>query len=219
MKKLFILSRYKESYDWIYEYTDDYLVYNKGLPLIDHRVKNIENIGGNQRDIFHFIHVYYENLPDIMIFIQAYPFDHCKKEVFDQLIQNEKFTPLEYYGMIPANAWEGRTIDGGYMEINNSWYISASNNTHNQTCRYGSYDEFMDRYFENYVHLDWLRFSPGSQYIITKEQGLQYPKNFWESMMHELDVGRLPTEGHIIERALYYILTGQYKLRKDYYGK
>jgi hypothetical protein len=74
----------------------------------------------------------------------------------------------------------------------------------------------MNKYFEDYQHLDWIRFSPGSQYIVEDEQAKQYPRKFWECLMNELN-SKSPTEGHIIERALYYILIGSYKLRKEFY--
>lgn len=217
--KLFVISRYKESFDWITKYTDNYIIYNKGEPITGYNnIVNVENIGQNQRDICYFISTHYDNLPSTMVFIQANPFDHCKKEIFDVLIKNNKFTPLEYHGTTPANNYENRDTDGGFMEINNSWYISAHNASNSQTCRYNSFDEFMNKYFENYSPLIWIKFAPGSQYIIKKQQALQYPKFFWDCLMNELNT-LTPTEGHIIERSFYYIFTGTYKLRKDFYDK
>jgi hypothetical protein len=214
--KLWIISRYKEDLDWLTDYTMNYVVYNKGDSIDHSNYYNTENIGGNQRDICHYIYSNYDNLPELMVFVQGYPFDHCSKEVFDKLINNKFFTPLEYYGKTPANAWEQRDEFDGFKELNNSWYIEAHNSSKNQTCRYSSFDEFMNKYFENYVHIDYIRFSPGSQYIVEKQQALQYPNKFWESLMNEMN-SKSPTEGHIIERALYHIFIGSYKLRKEFY--
>jgi len=218
VEKLFVVSRYKEDYNWITEYTNDYLIYNKGEPIEDDaHIVNTENIGGNQRDITKFCYENYDNLPDITIFIQAFPFDHCKKEVFDQLIQNTEFTALEYYGSTPSNNWETRYANGEFGEINNSWYINAHNSSNNQTCRYSGFDEFMNKYFEDYRRVDFVRFAPGSQYLVPKESVLQYPKKFWEALMNELN-SKTPTEGHIIERSFWYIFTDSYRLRKEFYG-
>ena len=104
-------------------------------------------------------------------------------------------------------------VDGGYMERNDSWYISAHNGTYNLTCKYNSFDEFMNKYFSNYSHIEWIRFTPGSQYIVTKEQCLFYPKSFWESLMNELNINRA-TEGHIIERALYMIFNNSLLIKE-----
>lgn len=203
-----IISRYKENFDWVKEYTDDYLVYNKGVPIDgDFHILNVPNIGGNQIDIFRYIIDHYDNLPSLMAFIQANPRDHCKKEIFDKLIYNEKFTSLEYYGPEPSNGSEGRTLEGEFLEFNDNWYIAAHNSTYGLTCKYGSFDAFMMRHFSNYQHREWLRFCPGSQYLITKDQAKKYSLNFWKSMYNELPEKNM-TEAHIIERALYYIFEG-----------
>lgn len=213
----FVISRYKEDFSWIHEYTEDYLVFNKGDPIEnDSRVLNLENIGNNNRDISHFIFLYYEKLPDLIAFVQAYPFDHCKKEVFDILIQNEKFTPLEYYGSMPQNNWERRSYDGGFMEVNNSWYITQYGISHKLYSKYATFDEFMFKYFDNYTPLEFIRFAPGGQYIIKKEQALYYPKSFWESLMLELN-GLNPPEGCFVERALWIIFMHQFNLRRRFY--
>lgn len=203
MDKLFIVSRYNEDFSWIKEYTNQYIVYNKGVPIEDPHVINTENIGNNQRDIFKFVYENYTELPDVLVFIQANPFDHCPKEAFEGLIKDDYFTAIESYGP-PVNGWERRDGLGGYMELNNNWYIQAKNQEFNTTCKYNSFNEFMDHYFTNYIHSDWIRFTPGSQYIITKEIVLHYPKSFWKELLDELPRNNM-TEGHIIERALWNI--------------
>jgi len=200
-----IISCFEEDFDWIKDYTDNYLIYNKGEPIDDLHVINTENIGNNQRDIFKFIYDFYDNLPELMAFIQADPFDHCKKEIFDKLIYNISFTPLEFYGSTPANSLEKRSDDGGFMEHNNSWYIKAVNATYGVVCQYSSFDQFMKKFFSNYIHVDWIRFSPGSQYIIEKRQAKYYSRVFWKKLMDELPRNYM-SEGHIIERALWLIL-------------
>ena len=217
IKPFFVISRYNEDFNWIYNYTENFLIYNKGEPIEgDSRILNVSNIGKNIRDIPEFIYSKYDNLPDLILFIQANPWDHCKKEIFDELIQRDTFTPIEYYGAIPANSWEGRTLDGGFMEINNSWYISATKPETDTECKYSSFDEFMNKYFDNYAAMEFIRFAPGAQYLITKEEGLQYPRSFWESLKLEMQ-GRNSIEGYIIERALWLIFTHPFNLRKEFF--
>jgi hypothetical protein len=72
----------------------------------------------------------------------------------------------------------------------------------------------MQVYFKNYKHVDWIRFAPGSQYIIEKRQLLHYPQKFWGVLMQELHQNNA-TDGHIIERALWMILQGNLELRKE----
>jgi hypothetical protein len=216
MRPFFVVTRYKENVEWVKNYTDQYIIYNRNEPIHAEHYYNTENVGGNQRDICHFIYNNYDNLPDIMVFVQGYAFDHCKKEIFDKLIKNKEFTPLEYYGNIPSNGWENRTSDGGFLEINNDWYIDILNNQHNQLCKYNSFDDIMNHYFENYFHLDWIRFSPGSQFLITSKDATIYPKSFWKYLMNDM-ISVHCTEGYIVERMMNYIFMGTYTLRKEFY--
>jgi len=209
IKAKIIISRFKEDYSWVEEYTDNYVVYNKGEVIENNNhILNVENLGGNQRDIFDFIISNYDNLPNLMAFVQAFPFDHCKKETFDKLILNNEFTSLEDYSHVKAEGCHKKAEDGGYMEINNSWYIPECNKTYSQGCKYSSFDEFMNTIFANYNHVDWIRFCPGSQYLIEKRQALFYSISFWQNLKDHL-VAKNPTEGHIIERALWMILKGE----------
>ena len=216
MKAFLIVSRYSEDVSWIRDYTDDYIVYNRGKDDIDSfKTKRVENIGGNQRDIFEFIYENYENLPDLMAFVQGDPFDHCKKEKFDKLIGNDKFTALESYEDITPNGAMRIDEHGGFEEINNSWYVPAHNDSRGQTCKYANLNQFMMLYFDNsWKHRNWIRFTPGSQYIIEKKQALRYPKSFWMHMMNELPRFDM-TEAHIIERSLIMILTEDLKWKES----
>ena len=108
--------------------------------------------------------------------------------------------------MKPANLSESRTPEGGFLERNNNWYIRAHSITAKMTCKYDSLDQFMERYFENYVSGAFVRFAPGSQYIVEKSQALNYSKKLWKSLMEELPKNNMP-EAHIIERALWIIIT------------
>jgi hypothetical protein len=211
-----VISRYKEDFSWINKYTDQYVVYNKGDPILDDpHVINEENIGMNLGDMCRYIYQNYDNLPELVAFLQAYPFDHVNKEVLDRLIYNDHFTCLEYYGPTPANNYEARTLDGEFLEINNSWYIPAHYNANQKPCKYGSFDEFMEKYFSNYVRPDWIKFAPGAQYIVEKWRMLHYPKEFWKSLMEEQPLNNM-TEGFIIERAIWMIFQCNLILRKSY---
>jgi len=203
-----IISRYMEDVSWIKDYDFDYIIYNKGPELVGYNTINIENIGNNQRDIFHYIYSNYDILPNVMTFIQGNPFDHCKKEKFDKTINNKTFTSLESYEDISIGNSQKVDDDGGYMEINNSWYIKDKVNTPSngiiQSCQWNSFDDFMYNTFVNYTPQHWNRFAPGSQYIITKEIATHYSKEFWLYLMNILNKNNM-IEGHIIERSLWMI--------------
>lgn len=207
----FVVTRFNENIEWVRKYTNQYLVYNKGnscTGLLNW--EDTENVGGNQRDVAKFAFEYYSQLPELILFCQGHVWDHCLEDVFKQLIQNDCFTPIEHYTNMQTNAY--CRITDGYEELNNSWYIQAHNFTFGKTCPYESFDQFMDKYFINYTHLDWIRFSPGSNYLVPKQNILKYSKNFWLSLMHEMDELN-GTTAHIVERFLLYCLRGDYEPR------
>lgn len=218
---LLVISRYNENVDWVNEFTDNYSVINKGEDLVDMHCIRRPNYGGNQYDICRFIIDNYEQLPEIICFVQGWPFDHCHKDVFIKLINNTLFTPLESLGSLPETEAHKKDIDGGYMEKNDSWYINAHNQkllSENKeiTCKFDSYDDFMHSLFSDYEHLDFIRFTPGSQYIVTKSDCLHYSKAFWKKLLDFLPTTNVNggTEAHLLERALFYIFKGKYTERK-----
>lgn len=217
----FIVSRFKENVDWLDEYTDSALIYNKGEKLNSskHEEYMVPNIGGNQSDIFHFIWKNYNNLPERMLFVQGFPFDHCKKETFDKLINNDFLTPIEDHRHIETKEFvQLISKDGIFMEYNNNWYIRPTNQTFNQSCEYTGVDHLMSQIFKDYIHLEYLTFAPGSQYLVMKKNAFLYPEEFWKSIFLFLQKKQrpLPTEAYIIERCLFLILQGKYKLNESF---
>lgn len=213
MDKL-IISRYNEDVSWIKNYDLDYIIYNKGDDL-DSSFNWIrrENVGENQKDIFSFIIDNYDYLPDSVGFVQGHPFDHCKKETFENLMNNKTLTRLEDYTHLIPNIYVGP--DNFYFEPNDSWYIPAHNSTKQQTCQFNSFDEYMNTIFVNYTHLGNLPFSPGSQIIVERERILFYPIGFWKYLNNIL-VKRSMTEGHIIERSIFIIFSNIYSCREEF---
>jgi hypothetical protein len=206
LKAFLVISRFNEDISWINNYTSNYIIYNKGEQLPPpFKQKLLPNFGANQYDIFRFIHDNYENLPNLIAFMQGNPFDHCLPERFNQLIYNEFYTPL--FGDI-------NYPHGKYSEENTSWYINASFNGHKPPSKFNSFDEYMNHMFEDYTPINQLYFPPGSQLIVEKERCLFYSKTFWGRLMdvisneEGMNGGR---EAHIIERSIQLIFENKYK--------
>jgi hypothetical protein len=206
LKAFLVISRFNEDVSWINDYTSNYIIYNKGEELPpSFKQKLLPNFGANQYDIFKFIYDNYENLPDLIAFMQGNPFDHCLSERFNQLIYNNSYTPL--FGDV-------NYPHGEYSETNNNWYINGDFNNHKPPSKFGSFDEYMNHLFEDYTPLGTLHFPPGSQLIVEKERCLFYSKEFWKKLMDIICVeegmngGR---EAHIIERSIQLIFENKYK--------
>ncbi len=216
-KAFFVVSAWNNDVGWIEEYTNNYLIYDKSLSFEpSDKVIQVKNVGYNIYDIAHYIVNYYENLPDMVAFLEGNPFDHCKKETFNKLIYRTEFTPIEDYSHIPESYAHRKDTDGGYMEINNSWYFASHVTTHGaEVNRYfHSYNDFLDMMFDNPEHPEWIRFSPGGQYLVPKENILFYSKDFYKKIMGFVNYHRIPSEGHAIERCLYYIFTNKWGEKK-----
>ena len=214
-KAFFVISRYNEDFSWVNEYTDNYLIYNKGEPILDNpKIINTENWGYNLRDIPKYIFENYDNLPDLIAFIQADPFPHCKKEDFDQWIYNECFTPLETKGY--HNGENQEPVH--YTEPNSANMFLGYNyiNLERPKPIFDNLDTFICYFIEDYTHIDVFRFSPGAQYIVEKQQALKYPKKMWKAMMNTMN-SRFPVQSHMLERIIYTILVNNYTAKAEFY--
>ena len=73
-----------------------------------------------------------------------------------------------------------------------------------------------------YVNPDinqYVRFSPGGNYIIPKDRLLRYSKKFYRKMMEYISwnrTGTAPAEAHLLERALYTMFTCDWEVTEKY---
>lgn len=214
INKLWIVNCHNKDFSWIPQYTNNYIIYDKTCSLIEtEKITHQKNVGYNIYDYMHYIVNNYDKLPEVCVFLKANAFQHCKKEAFDILIKNNNFTPIEDYSHVPESAWHKKSIDGGYMELNNSWYIHSHRQTYGpEVVRYiENYNEFLNSMFNISHYPQWIRFSPGGQYIVPKENILYYSQDFYKKLMGFVDYHQIPSEAHVIERALYYIFTNKWQ--------
>jgi len=218
-----VVSQYHFDVDWVEDYTNNYIIYDKGHTMIEsENVKHLPNFGHNIGTYMTHIIDNYELLHDVTIFVKGDVFPrHCNQEKFDRVINNETFTSLESYESNPENGLHVKAADGGYMEVDNSWYVSRHVNRF-----FNTYKEFMAEMFKNPPRTNFVRFSPGANYIVPKEYIYKYPKSFYEKLNsyiqwvgtpEECSGGKeaIPAECHIIERALHTIWTGDFEVKND----
>lgn len=210
MNKKWIVTHHYHNFDWIYNYTNNYLIYDKTNTLQEtDNIKHQKNVGYNIYDMFHFIVNNYDNLPDVCVFIKANIFErqHCFEEKFKRLINNNTFTPLESYEHLPISHVHIKGEDGGYCELNTlhgCW-------TKSQNEFFKTYNEFLDIIFTYPEYPKWIRFAPGANYIIPKENILFYSKSFYERLMNYVGYSQINEESHIIERSLITIFSNKFK--------
>lgn len=205
-KTFLMVSNYNADISWILDYTDNYIIYDRSdtdewiKPFDPKKVIKVPNIGWDIYDKLTFIIDNYDNLPETMILTKGNIFKYITKEEFDEMCNNKTFTPIltkHHKTYMPVCFY---SEDGMFNEKNNSWYLRS----------------FPARYFTSYnqfiksLGLDapkYVKFAPGSNYLVTKENIHKHPKAFYEKLRKCIDYSATPGEAQIIERFLYTLWT------------
>lgn len=182
-----IVSRYNEDVRWIkYFDINDVIVYNKGYDIpygIDgYTVINHSNVGREGHTYYKYICDNYDNLPDYVIFLQGYPFDHTKNIINDikDLYNKNILDDFIYLStcLVNFNFEKGC----GYI------YILDLNNTYEKIFKKSS---IKDKIYT---------FGTGAQFMVSRNAILRRPKSFYEGIVNMLGYSIDPIEGYGLER-------------------
>lgn len=189
----YVLSRYNHDISWLKDYTDDYILYDRSVEPLKGSII-MPNIGSDWYDKLSYIIDNYNNLPNTIILIKANLFKYISKEEFDEVRENQIFTPLltkHHKTYIPTCFYSD---DGMYNELNDLWYLGSHPCKHNpwELMKLLGIDESF-----------YVKFAPGSNYIVTKEVIHKYPVDFYVKIRSYLDWDIYPGEAQIIERGIY----------------
>lgn len=215
---LLVVNTYRNDLSWLPRRTSNYLVYDRSEnpiypPTIDsNKIIRSPNIGYNIYDYCTYIIDHYDHLPERVMFTKGNVFPrHISEREFDRLANNTYFTPIEDYRMHQVS-WPTSffSSDGGFCEINNSWYLR-----HHSTKYFHSYNDFITFCFKNPVIPRYLRFAPGANYIVPRENILKLPKVFYENLRTFVSHDQLPGEAHIIERSLFTLWTCNFEISES----
>lgn len=179
-----VISRYNEKLDWIKNIPDEYnkIVYNKGDSLpSDFNSIPLENVGREGHTYYKYIYDNYENLPNHVIFLQGYPFDHSPNLI----------NVLNKYSV-------DKNRPTGFEYISNHFV-----NCNISGCRYNRKAPLRDIYeklFGKRIENMPFRFAVGAQFIVSKQQILKRSREFYLKIVDMLSHSPNPIEGHVIER-------------------
>lgn len=195
----FVVNNFNNDTSWIKEYTDNYVIYNKGVPIDDPKAIQTPNVGYNIYDYLTYIIDNYDNLPVRVAFLKSNVFPrHMTKEEFDAKIHNTEFTPLhsmDHHTRLPVSFYDE---SGNYNERNDSWYLMQIPSIY-----FRDYGEFAKQF--GLPSPEYLTFSPGANYIVPKQNILKHPVDFYRRLRSLLTYTSLASESHLIERAMYTI--------------
>ncbi len=141
----------------------------------------------------------YENLPDTIVFCKDNVFTrHIKEETVIRLLRNNIFNSLEDINYFENNSIINIIVsDHGYFEINNSWYKNYFPRKY-----FSDFNKFYNFIFKSHSYPQYIKFSPGANYIVPKENILLRSKNFYANLIKFLDHSKLSYESHFLERSL-----------------
>ena len=168
------------------------------IPIDDPRVIRVPNIGSDWYDKFTFIIDNYDHLPDVAVYTKANIFKYITPEEFELIKNNKTFTPILTKNHRTYSDNIGRVCfydgEGMYNERNNQWYLAQH---HVKT------DPLQLMLLLGIADKEYVRFAPGSNYIVPKENILKYPKEVYEDLRSLLAYDIYPGEAQIIERGMY----------------
>jgi hypothetical protein len=196
----FIISRYNHPLEWLKDYPGDHVIYDRSdkEPHVEGAI-SVPNIGTDIYDKFTYIIDNYDNLPDVAVYTKANLFKYITKEEFDKVKDNKTFTPLHTMNhkvysdaLGPVCFYDNK---GMFNEVNNFWYLYPLPAKFAPT--------IID--FFNMKERLYNAFSPGSNYILTKENIRKHPKEVYEKFRKCLDWDVYPGDAQLLERNLYYL--------------
>lgn len=190
----YVISRYNHNISWLLDYTSDYVMYDRSEKPLEKSIVT-KNVGSDIFDKLTYIIDNYDNLPEVAVYTKANLFDYIKPKEFDKIKDNTTFTPIlsqDHHTYEPVCRYN----NGMYEEINNFWYLMSHSPKDEQAV-----EELID--LLGLRGLLKVKFAPGSNYILPKENILKHSKEFYEKLRSYLDWTIYPGEAQIIERGLY----------------
>ena len=162
------------------------IVYNKREPIQHdcnkfHNVQ-LNNVGKEGHTFATHILNYYDNLSDYTIFLQGYPFDHCKDVInifINSSICNKNFH--EDYIMLSHN-------------------IRKCTTEKCESHRGIPLKKVYDVLFPESTTCRNISFGPGAQMIVSKNRIHSYSLDMYTKIVDMLSSSKNPSEGYVIER-------------------
>ena len=186
-----VVARYNENIDWATQ-LPNLIVYNKGS-TIDIPSIPLTNVGREGHTYYHHIVTHYDNLPDAIVFLQGYPFDHAP-DLF-RTIHDLFKKPLFPFRLIGNRVLKSDIYDGS------SWHYNF----------YSYWNKLPDipkklplkiyrRLFKGNPKQALVNYGTGAQFMVSKEAILSHPKELYQSIVDMLSKSNSPVEGYIMER-------------------
>ena len=177
-----VVARYNENVQWTKCFSN-VIIYNKGDPLPLNEFNNqifLNNVGREGHTYYKHIYDNYDSLADFTVFVQANPFDHSPNimSVLPRCIANINDIDFTFLSEL-------------ILQCNLSGCMYH--------CDLPLIDTYEQLFGEKKEQLDF-EFGAGAQFIVSKHQILQRPREFYLKIVEMLNNSVNPIEGFVIER-------------------
>lgn len=154
-----IVARYKEDVSWLENVKCPYIVYDKSGLSVDGFVP-LPNIGREGATYLHHIVENYDNLHSYNIFIQGYPFDHCKRPM-------------------PWNEINFLEADFSYLRYRTEPYYGYTD--WSTKSMVAIFEAILGRPFRS--DADYFTFGAGACFLVSRKFLHLYPKSMYEKCL------------------------------------
>lgn len=176
-----VVARYMENIEWTKQYPN-VIIYNKGPKLQEgFNEITLKNVGREGHTYYTHICNNYDNLDDYIIFLQGNPYDHSPNlhiRLLEILNMPDHGVSFEYLSRWIINCKLSGCIYHPGLPMREIYKILFNEDK-----------EDMD-----------FHFGAGAQFIVSKQNILKRPKEFYEKIVELLDNDINPIEGPVIER-------------------
>jgi len=183
-----------------------------------HRVVGTLHCGHNLIDYLSFIIENYDTLPDYTLFGKGNMVPrHITLEDYElnTALLQEDVVPMFSPSYVEQNARVATvTATGWYKEKNNDWYVRFSRH------RFFSSLNDMGRFlYSNWVDWDFIPFSPGACYLVSRERLKDIPIANYFCLRSILEYDFFPSEAWMIERLLGPLFRLELQLRDQWHDQ
>ena len=211
------VARYNEDLDWLKTYKNNSVIYNKGSELDEKQFKEIvktKPVGTESYSFFSYIVDHYDNLPEVVAFIQGRVDDHLG-DAKNKHSKNDKKNSLIFLDYILNEAYKkgiSAPIDETVYD-HTDWKLATPDRITGKECAVVKYSN-MTEWWENYIGLQW----PGPSrcvwchcFAVRKENILQHPKELYVKIRNDPNFQNTYCEvSHFWERMLFPFFTNKW---------
>lgn len=204
-KAKIIVARYDENINWLIPLENYCIIYNKGQKL---NLKNeimMDNVGRETDTYLNYIINNYDNLPEVMAFIQGKLSDIRGADDIRIVIQmiNEAFQykKSKAYRVYHSTSVNKGNWDPYWNKKNDGLYYLHDNYKDNKRVGFKDwFTEHIKKEYPNPIHL----YCNGI-FAVHKDLILKHSREYYKNLLLEVNHQNNPAEGHFFERSWYYI--------------